>query len=182
MTTHELRDGFREDATQDTPAARLTALLMRAGTSWLAIEVHEVDEITDVPVITKLPKVPHHIPGVMNHRGVAIPLLDIRRFLDLPEDNIHFGAYGSSHSHSVESSSSGTSRVVIVSLESMRVGLLCDAARSITEIHPEQVHEVEVLQGDQLRAFTRKELDLPEGRAALLDMASLLHSARIKAP
>lgn len=182
-----LHDHVHGDTSDSIPA-----LIVRAGTTWLAIEVNLIVEITDMPVVTKLPRVPAHIPGMMNHRGLAVPLLDLRRFLKLPEGLLagshsgggHIGISGGGHiggSASDSSSSGGMARIVIVFAESMRVGLLCDAARSIVELPVRDLCDLDVLQGDQLRAFSRKEIDLPIGRVALLDLPLLLQSARVKA-
>jgi purine-binding chemotaxis protein CheW len=51
----------------------------------LGIETHHVREIIRLQGITPVPQAPPAVRGLMNLRGEIIPVLDLRRCLDLPE-------------------------------------------------------------------------------------------------
>ena len=60
-------------------------LVFRLGGDEFGLPVEAVDEVTSAPVqITRVPKAPKFLEGVMNLRGVVIPVVDQRRRFDMP--------------------------------------------------------------------------------------------------
>ncbi len=57
------------------------------GTERYAIEASYVREICLLKEYTSLPSTPIYVFGVMNLRGEIIPIVDLRRILDLPIEN-----------------------------------------------------------------------------------------------
>jgi len=53
-------------------------LSFRLGGELFALSVNRVIEILEVPKITKIPKAPDYMSGVINLRGSVLPLLDTR--------------------------------------------------------------------------------------------------------
>lgn len=96
------------------------------------VDVRMVQEIIRVAEITQVPRAPAHIRGVINLRGRIIPVVDLRRKLELG---------------TVEASKQA--RIVVVKLRDRLVGLLVDGAsqvlkvpQSLVEPPPEEVVEV----------------------------------------
>ncbi|MCM2257067.1 MAG: chemotaxis protein CheW [Vicinamibacteria bacterium] len=96
------------------------------------VDVRLVQEIIRVAEITQVPRAPAHIRGVINLRGRIIPVVDLRRKLELG---------------TVEASKQA--RIVVVKLRDRLVGLLVDGAsqvlkvpQSLVEPPPEEVVEV----------------------------------------
>lgn len=50
-----------------------------------ALEIHQVEAIINMYPITRVPKAPPHIDGVINLRGEIVPVINTRRRLKLPE-------------------------------------------------------------------------------------------------
>lgn len=50
-----------------------------------ALEIHQVEAIINMISITRVPKAPPHIDGVINLRGEIVPVINTRRRLKLPE-------------------------------------------------------------------------------------------------
>ena len=82
-----------------------------------AIAVDVVQSIEKLLSITRVPKTPSYVKGVINLRGVVTPIVDLRdRFgLDLKEMD-------------------DSTRIIIVSLEEFEVGLIVDAANDVLDI------------------------------------------------
>lgn len=59
-------------------------ITFRLGDELFAINVFQVREILDLMPITKVPTAPEHLRGVVNVRGKAIPVVDLRRRFGLP--------------------------------------------------------------------------------------------------
>lgn len=60
-------------------------LTFRLGNDLYALEVSRVREIMGVQEITALPQAPAYVKGVINLRGKAIPVVDLRLKFGLPE-------------------------------------------------------------------------------------------------
>lgn len=66
-------------------------ITFKLGDELFAINVFQVREILDLMPITKVPTAPEHLRGVVNVRGKAIPVVDLRRRFGLPPvaDTVH---------------------------------------------------------------------------------------------
>jgi len=54
------------------------------GDGWYAIDIMRIKEIIQPLPITRVPKAPSFIEGVIELRGAILPILDLRRRFDLP--------------------------------------------------------------------------------------------------
>jgi purine-binding chemotaxis protein CheW len=126
------------------------------------VEVRLVQEIIRVTPITRVPRTPGFIKGVINLRGRVIPVVDLKAKLGLGE---------------VETGSK-KARIVVANLDGRLFGLLVDAASQVQKIPgsavepvPEEVVEVD---SNSLRGVAKLEgrlvilLDLKRALAAEL--------------
>ena len=60
-------------------------LTFRIGEEDFALEVSNVREILEFTAITKVPKTPEYMRGVINLRGSVVPVLDMRLKFGLEE-------------------------------------------------------------------------------------------------
>ncbi len=99
-----------------------------------AISVNVVKSIEKLLSISRVPKTPSYVKGVINLRGVVTPIVDLRaRFgLDIKEMD-------------------DSTRIIIVTIDEYDVGLIVDAANDVLDIplesiepQPEVVGSVEV--------------------------------------
>lgn len=87
------------------------------------VEVDQVRAIERVQHVTRVPSTPDFVEGVINLRGVVTPIIDLRK---------RFAIEGESRSDS--------SRIIIVTVEGMEVGLIVDSANDVIDI-PENTIE-----------------------------------------
>ena len=95
-----------------------------------AVDILRVREILDIPPITKVPRTPEFMLGVINLRGTVVPVVDLRQ---------RFGM------ESVEFTEN--SCIIIVEYEGngskARIfGLLVDAVQEVISLSPEMINEV----------------------------------------
>lgn len=66
-------------------------ITFRLGDELFAIDVAQVREVLEVPQITKVPTAPEYMRGVVNVRGQATPVVDLRLRFGLPggADTVH---------------------------------------------------------------------------------------------
>ena len=98
-----------------------------------AINVDTVQSIEKVLSITRIPKTPAYVKGVINLRGLVTPIVDLRERFGLASKEMD-----------------DSTRIIIVTLEDYEVGLIVDAANDVMDIpvdsiepQPEVVGSVE---------------------------------------
>ena len=82
-----------------------------------AINVDAVQSIEKVLSITRIPKTPPYVKGVINLRGLVTPIVDLRERLGLATRELD-----------------DSTRIIIVTLEDYEVGLIVDAANDVLDI------------------------------------------------
>ena len=87
-----------------------------------AIPVSYVRGIEKLMHITRVPKTPRYVKGVINLRGVVTPLIDLRE---------RFGLTASKNEDNV--------RIIIVQLEDIEVGFVVDSANDVLDIQASSI-------------------------------------------
>ena len=87
-----------------------------------AIEVDVVQGIERVISVTRVPKTPSFVKGVINLRGVVTPIVDLRERLGLEPKEMD-----------------ESTRIIIVSLEDYDVGLIVDGANDVLDLPIEAI-------------------------------------------
>lgn len=87
-----------------------------------AVDIHQVREIIRVPEVTRVPRTPDFVEGVINLRGSVIPIIDLRkRFgMDAAEAN-------------------DEQRIVVVELEDKTLGVIVDAVTEVLRIERDKI-------------------------------------------
>ena len=103
-------------------------LTFRLGDELFAINVFKAREVLDLSHITRVPTAPGYLRGVVNVRGNAIPVVDLRAKFRLPQsaDTLH-------------------TRIIVMELqmdgETVVVGGLADAVHEVLELEPQEINE-----------------------------------------
>jgi purine-binding chemotaxis protein CheW len=82
-----------------------------------AIPVSQVRSIEKVQHITRVPGASRYVKGVINLRGVVTPIIDLRSRFELESEDY-----------------SDTTRIIIVALDNLEVGLIVDAANDVIDV------------------------------------------------
>ncbi len=112
--------------TKITETARY--LTFRLGDELFAINVFKAREVLDLSHITRVPTAPAYLRGVVNVRGNAIPVVDLRRKFGLPQaaDTLH-------------------TRIIVMELQvdgaPIVVGGLADAVHEVLELEPHEIND-----------------------------------------
>jgi purine-binding chemotaxis protein CheW len=113
-------------------------LTFELGEETFALEVSYVREILELTTVTKVPKTPPYMTGVINLRGSVVPVFDIRRKFGM-------GA--------AEKTVNSCIVVVEVSMEEEKtiIGALVDSVQEVFELEPDQIEPAPKI-GTRLRA------------------------------
>jgi purine-binding chemotaxis protein CheW len=107
-------------------AASTQYLTFKLGEETFALDVAEVREILDFTSVTKVPRTPSFMRGVINLRGSVVPVMDLR---------LKFGM------SVTEQTVNSCIIVVEMSMEGDQVviGVLADAVQEVIDMEPEQI-------------------------------------------
>jgi purine-binding chemotaxis protein CheW len=106
-------------------AQTLQFLTYRLGDEMFAVGVAQVREVLELAPITKVPTAPPYMRGVVNVRGTAIPVVDLRLKFGLPPkaDTLH-------------------TRIIVLELkldgEPCVIGGIADSVHEVIELDPAQ--------------------------------------------
>lgn len=106
----------------ETDIREIQLACFRIGDAFFAADIMRIKEIIRPQKLTRLPKAPPFVEGVINLRGSVIPVIDLRRRFDLPERTALEEA-----------------RLVVVAVARQLVGLVVD---DVTEVVTVQTHDI----------------------------------------
>jgi purine-binding chemotaxis protein CheW len=121
------------------------------------IDIHQVRSIERLQSITVIPQTPSYVKGIVNLRGNVIPVIDLCQRL------------------SMESSSyTDQTRLVVVTVKEIDVGLIVDAANEVMDISREQIQPTPTITQDKKINFLYGIAKLENQILILLDVEKLL--------
>jgi len=127
-----------------------------------AIETEYVREVYPMKDLTVLPCTPPFLVGVINVRGEVLPVIDIRKFFDLPERGI-----------------TDFNKVVIVRKDAIELGVLTDEIIGVRDIPYDSVQVAPPLlpgvSGEYLKAVTGDRLVVLEIGRLIADGQIIVH-------
>jgi purine-binding chemotaxis protein CheW len=155
------QDSARETAPQleTNVMADEQFVIFRLGNQDYGIPIAAVSEIARRPdQITRLPKAPAFVDGVMNLRGSVVPIVDLRRRFDL-----------SATEHA------GSQRILMVAIGAVIAGFLVDSVSEIMKVQIDAIQSAPELSPEQMRLISRViNLDASGRMVLLVDPAQLL--------
>lgn len=83
LAEEELKHAFAEELTFEETEDYLVFTLSNEN---YAVKLDELKEVIKPRNITEVPGAPHYIKGIISLRGVILPIIDIRKKLNLPEE------------------------------------------------------------------------------------------------
>jgi len=139
--------------------AVLEVLEFRLADEHYAIETRFVREVRPLKDLTPLPCVPPFVRGIVNVRGRILPVLDLKRLFDLPEQGL-----------------ADLHHVIVLEDDDLSVGLLADAAVEVVSIEVAGIQPalptLGGIRGEYLRGVTAEQL-------VVLDAARILRDPRL---
>ena len=149
-------------ARREAGEAELKFLVFRLGQDEFALPIDAVDEVGEVPAqITRLPKTPKFLEGVINLRGDVLPVVDQRRRFDMPSRD-----------------ASVRPRLVVVRSERHRAGIIVDSVSDVLRVASDAVEPAPDLT-DEIARLVRGVMNLDKSRrmVLVLDPTELLTPA-----
>ena len=163
-SAQEGRDANRSEETAMSSTQELTGdddqvVIFRLGAEEFGVPIMSVQEIVRVPeVLTRVPKTPAFVEGVINLRGVVLPVIDQRTRLGM--DNIE---------------RNDRQRIMVYTLGGLRTGFIVDSVAEVLRIARGSIEAAPDLSDEQGRLITRvAKLDGDKRIVMLIDPSQLL--------
>jgi purine-binding chemotaxis protein CheW len=122
-----------------------------------AVDIAAVDSIIEIQSITAVPRAPQFIEGITNLRGVVLPVIDLRKRFGLE----------------VQETTRKT-RIVVVEMDSMAVGLIVDAVTEVIRIPEDAIEPLSPIVTTVDSTFITGVAKVDERLIILLDLNKVL--------
>lgn len=99
-------------------------VIFQLGSESYGVDIQRAREIVRVPQITRVPRAPEFIEGIMNLRGTIIPVIDLRQRFRLGR-----------------SERSESTRIIVVELGEQTVGMIVDAVSEVLHLDADKVED-----------------------------------------
>lgn len=97
-------------------------IAFKLGEEEYGVEVSQIQEIVKLRDITRVPKAPYYIRGVMNLRGNVIPVIDLRKRFSLPSKE-----------------TTDQTRIIVFDIKGVKFGIMVDAVSEVIRLPRENI-------------------------------------------
>lgn len=94
----------------------------KLGDEEYGIDILQVKTIERMMPITRVPKTPDFVEGVINLRGEIVPVIDLKKRFDLPPGEV-----------------TDSTRIIIASIDDLTVGMIVDAATEVIQLSQDDI-------------------------------------------
>ncbi|CAH8710164.1 chemotaxis protein CheW [Paenibacillus thiaminolyticus] len=144
-------------------AEDMKVVVFMLGTEEYGVEVEKVKTIERMMPITRVPKTYDFIKGVINLRGVVIPVIELRGRFGMPE-----------------AEATDQTRIIIVTHGDLEVGFIVDNASDVMDINEENIEPAPEVVGGIQAKYLRGVAKIGEDRLLImLNLAEVLNKSEI---
>jgi purine-binding chemotaxis protein CheW len=163
-STPDMASRRSDDNGSAATAAATEFISFAVGDEQYGVNIMAVREIKDWSAITQLPNQPDYMRGVLNLRGVIVPIIDLRcRFGN--------GLTDATPMHVI----------IVIQIDGETVGLLADRVLDIIAVDQTQIQPVPKVSQDARTGFLSGLVAVDKTMTALIDLKALL-TAQISIP
>lgn len=142
---------------------QLKVIVFALGDEEYGVEVDKVRTIERMQPLTRVPKTPAFIRGVINLRGMVTPVIDLRGRFQLPE--VEF---------------TDNTRIIIVAVNDIEVGMIVDAASDVIDVDSDAIEDPPEVVGGIRAKYLRGVAKLDENRLlVMLNLKEVLNKDEI---
>jgi purine-binding chemotaxis protein CheW len=121
---------------QNYSSNEVQLVVFKLGKEEYSVSILQVQEIKRITDITRVPHTPEYIKGVINLRGSVLPVIDLKKRLNLPQQV-----------------STEDTRIIIVKVDELSVGMIVDAVSEVMTINQENIDSPDVVAGSVAASY-----------------------------
>lgn len=126
------------------------------------VDIAAVESIIKMQPITAVPQAPAFVEGITNLRGNVLPVMDLRK------------RFGLSHKYQGTEAGRDEKRIVVVSMDGMKIGMIVDAVSEVLRVQEEVIEPPPPMITTINSAFITGIAKVGERLIILLDLAKVL--------
>ena len=139
-------------------------VVFKIGDEEFGVEINQVREIVKLVSITRMPKAPVFIEGVVNLRGQIITVIDLAKRLDLPSTG-----------------RTDSTRIMVVEVGDDTVGMIVDSVSEVLRLSADNIEDTPALIETEVHEQYLRGVGKSEDRLLiLLDLNEVLSTEEIK--
>ncbi len=101
-------------------------IVIRLGKEQYGVDIRNIDTITRMQHVTRVPQMPAYLKGVINLRGVVIPVMSMRLRMNLPADEI-----------------TKSTRIIVLKLEQEgSIGFIVDEVKEVVSLNVDDIEKL----------------------------------------
>ncbi|MBE6052840.1 MAG: chemotaxis protein CheW [Clostridium sartagoforme] len=128
-------------------------VIFKLGDEHFAVETDKVLSINDMMTITKVPKAPNYIKGLINLRGSIKSLVDLNLLLNIKSDKIQ-------------------NNIIILKLDGEELGVTVDEVEEVIDVDE---HRIQKLETHNTEAYIKGVIDLENRLLTVINIEKLLN-------
>jgi purine-binding chemotaxis protein CheW len=132
-------------------------VVLTLGKEEYGIDIQKVQIIEKISAITRVPKAPEFIKGVINQRGEIIPVMSLRLKFNLPQVQY-----------------TDASRIIIVKLEEDSIGIIVDSVKEVLTFSDKDIENVQNIITDYDGEYILGVGKIDQRIVTLLDLKKLI--------
>lgn len=141
----------------------LKIVVFALGEEEYGVEVEKVRTIERMMPMTRVPKTPDFVKGVVNLRGIVVPVIDLRERFSLETAEY-----------------TDNTRIIIVNQDTIEVGLIVDSANDFVDVEEDHIEEPPEIVGGIRAKYLRGIAKLGEDRLlVILNLQEVLNRDEI---
>jgi purine-binding chemotaxis protein CheW len=138
-------------------AEEIQLVVFSIGREEFAVEVTQVREIMRMEEITRMPKSPHFVEGIINLRGQIIAVVELAKRLNLEAGE-----------------RSSDTRIIVVEAEEIKIGMIVDSVSEVLRVSADAVEPSPTLATDVSAAYLRGVVKQDNRLIIMLDLTRVL--------
>jgi purine-binding chemotaxis protein CheW len=158
LSEHSGEEDGAAGKTDENAMADEQFVIFQLGDQEYGMPIAAVDEIARPPAhIARLPKAPAFVDGVMNLRGIVVPIVDLRRRFEI-----------------TSTEPAGSQRILVLALGGGKTGFMVDSVSEVMQLPPSAIRPAPEVSAEQMRLISRvANLDAQNRMILLVDPAHL---------
>lgn len=118
--------------------ANMKFVIFKMDEEYYGIDIANVKSIERIQYFARVPNAPKYVKGVINLRGEVVPVLDLRLRFDLAPREVD-----------------SNSRIIIVFVNDLEIGLLVDSSSEVIEISSEDIDSPPMVKASVTEGFIK---------------------------
>lgn len=157
---NDIKGSLQERSLQVEEMDEEQMVVFRLAEEQFSVKVSQVQEINRLSQITKVPRAPKYVEGVVNLRGDVIPVIDLRKRFEL--ETREYNQFN---------------RIIVSDFDKKKVGIIVDEVLEVLRVPKKNIEQApEVVQDSNIQNYLEGLANLGERMIMMLNLQNILQA------